>query len=451
MISIFDLFSIGIGPSSSHTVAPMKSSKDFVLSLKKQNLLFQTSKIIIELYGSLAFTGKGHHTDKALFVGLEGHAPESVDPDLLEPHTRYIAKNKKLNLLNEREIEFNPRTDLIFNNQANASPTKNTIIIKAFASSSQLLLEKTYFSIGGGFVQIKGEKKTPASVKLPHEFNNTEELLNLCKKYKNTIAGITLQNELSLQSDQDIKKQILTRWQIMTQNVINGCSKQGLLPGGLHVKRRAPNLHKKLSTTSSNTNPSEVLDWVSLYAFAVSEENAAGGRIVTAPTNGSAGVIPAVLHYFQKYFHILSLNELQTFFMTAGAIGLLFKKGASISGAEVGCQGEIGVACSMAAAGLTALLNGTHKQIENAAEIGIEHHLGLTCDPIKGLVQIPCIERNTMGAIKAINAARLALRSDGSHLVSLDKAIRVMKKTGQDMSSKYKETSQAGLAINDKA
>jgi L-serine dehydratase len=451
-ISIFELFSVGIGPSSSHTVGPMRAARQFLVTAKESGVFENIERVKVELIGSLALTGIGHSSDKAVILGLLGETPEEVPvlriPDLLAK----IEEEGIISLLGQKEISFQ-FGDIVLDKQKKVYYHPNSMQITAFDKNDMKLMRNMYYSIGGGFIISDDELKSrndgvikESAIKLPYDFSTTEELTAMCHEEGCTISDLMLENEKAFRSESQIIDRMMEVWMVMKESVIRGCSTDGVLPGGLNVNRRAPKLHKELS--GSTSDPTQVFDWVSLYALAVAEENAAGGRLITAPTNGSAGVIPAVLHYFEQYRHYLSMEELTKFYLTAGAVGILFKKGASISGAEVGCQGEIGVACAMAAAGLAALLGGDNKQIENAAEIGIEHHLGLTCDPVAGLVQVPCIERNTMGAIKAINAARLAMRSTRPQIVSLDMAIKTMKKTGCDMRKRYKETSEGGLAIN---
>ena len=452
-ISVFDMFSIGIGPSSSHTVGPMRAAKRFVARLQENNLLGNTVKVKAELYGSLGATGKGHGSDKAVLLGLEGEQPDLVDIDSIEPRLDAMAKNKKLNLAGIKLLDFDPATDLVFFKRQTLPAHPNGMKFYAYAADGAELLQRTYYSVGGGFI-VSGdvnpddpivEDKTP--IKYP--FSSGTELLALCKQHGLSISTLMLENEKSWRTEQEVRDGLLRIWKTMEACVIRGCEKEGILPGGLKVKRRAPALFRKLKSEQSSTkDPLHVMDWVDLYALAVNEENAAGGRVVTAPTNGAAGIIPAVAHYFRVFHPHADEDGIVRYLLTAAAIGILYKINASISGAEVGCQGEVGVACSMAAGALTEVLGGSPEQVENAAEIGMEHNLGLTCDPVGGLVQVPCIERNAMGAIKAINASRLALRGDGSHKVSLDKVIKTMRQTGADMNSKYKETARGGLAVN---
>ncbi len=446
MNNILNFFKIGIGPSSSHTVGPMKAAKQCITELNKTKL-YLIDKVEINLFGSLALTGKGHGTDKAVLLGLLGEDPETVKIETIESQLNHIKTTKKIKLLNSHEINFSMK-DIKFNKQQSFQEHPNALSISALNKKGSILFLNTYFSIGGGFIIKQGD--SPTSTKqtpLPYKFSSATQLLTLSKNNNKKIWQLILENETSILSENIIKTEINKIWNTMKDCVQKGLNTSGTLPGGLNVQRRAKNMHDKLITAKHN-HPSSIFDWVSVFALAVNEENAAGGRVVTAPTNGAAGIIPAILHYYEKFYSKLTIQKLTRFFLTAGAIAFLYKLNASISGAEMGCQGEIGVASSMAAAGLTELLGGTSLQIECAAEIAMEHHLGLTCDPVKGLVQIPCIERNTMGSIKAINACQLALNSDGNQKVSLDKVIKTMKQTGNDMKKRYKETSKGGLAIN---
>jgi len=462
-ISIFELFKIGIGPSSSHTVGPMVAARLFVLDLSKKDIIDSVVRVEVSLYGSLGATGKGHGSDKAVLLGLLGLKPDTVDIKSIPILLDVIKTKKSLSLNNEYPIVFDQETDLIFHRKKALPHHSNGLEIKAFDSSQQLLCKKVYYSVGGGFVvdenSLEQDADTPLlkqdDTKIPYPFTTGNELLELCKDSGLSISQIMYQNEQTWRSEEEIKARLLEIWQVMQQCVDNGCENNGILPGGLKVKRRAADLHKSLNTENTQDLFNQgSMDWVNLYALAVNEENAAGGRVVTAPTNGAAGIIPAVMLYYKNFCHAYEMQEIGgskgiiDFLLTAGAIAILIKENASISGAEVGCQGEVGSACAMAAAGLTEVLGGTPEQVENAAEIGIEHNLGLTCDPIGGLVQIPCIERNAMGAVKAINASRMALRGDGTHYVSLDKVIKTMRETGKDMQSKYKETARGGLAIH---
>lgn len=454
MISIFELFKVGIGPSSSHTVGPMKAANCFIEELKSRQFFESTFKIQVNLYGSLALTGKGHGTDKALLLGLESNEPDRVEPDFIESRVGEISSEKKLKLSESHSINFDPHTDLIFLSREVLPHHSNGMKFFAFDVSDNLLFEKVYYSVGGGFVvdekEAAKDQITQSIPTVPFPFKSGQDLLRLGKANNLTIAEIIRKNENKAFSDEHIDQQLLHIWQVMQNCVRRGFNITGELPGGLRVKRRASRLYRQYTETPEKglQDPLSVMDWINLYALAVNEENAAGGRVVTAPTNGAAGIIPAVLHYYARFIPHANETGVIRFLLTAGAIGILYKLNSSISGAEVGCQGEVGVACSMAAAGLVGALNGTNMQIEYAAEIGMEHNLGLTCDPVMGLVQIPCIERNAMAAVKAINAARMALQSDGEHKVSLDQVIETMRQTGQDMMTQYKETSQGGLAVN---
>lgn len=451
MVSVFEVFSIGIGPSSSHTVGPMRASRRFLFELFEREFFEDTAKVIVELYGSLAMTGKGHATDIAVLLGLEGDVPEGVDPNQVPHRVAAISRTKKIRLLGKHTIDFDPEVDLQFFKGKRLPFHSNAMRFKAFDKDGKPLHSQVFYSVGGGFVvdhqEAMGGQKPKKAVEFPFPFKTGEELLEQCNREKKAIWEIVLENERALRSDADIRSGILKIWHVMQESVERGISMSGTLPGGLDVQRRAKDLHEALQKTNVTDDPTLVMEWVSLYALAVNEENAAGGRVVTAPTNGSSGVIPAVLHYCQKFIPNFSDDDIVRFFLTAAAMAILFKEGASLSAAEMGCQGEIGVSSSMAAAGLATILGGTNEQIENAAEIAMEHHLGMTCDPVGGLVQIPCIERNTMGANKAIVAARLALRGDGTHRVSLDAVIRAMNETGKNMLSIYKETSEGGLAL----
>jgi L-serine dehydratase len=452
-ISLFDLFSIGIGPSSSHTVGPMLAANAFIQALEQQQVFNNTERVKIELYGSLALTGKGHGTDKAILDGLEGEAPETVVPESMVPHMQEILASQRLVLAQKKEIPFHEADDFLFYQKEYLPKHSNGMRFSAFDRQGELLLSQVYYSIGGGFIMQEEEFDTPLAetTTLPYPFDSAKQLLDLCHQHHLSIAELMLANEQSWRSKEEIQAGILHIAQVMDQCIENGCHHKGFLPGGLQLKRRAPDLYKKINEEQgiqSIYERSDIMNRLNLYAMAVNEENAAGGRIVTAPTNGAAGIIPAVLKYVQDAHDRVTSQDIMTYFLTATAIGILYKKNASISGAEVGCQGEVGVASSMAAAGLTAVLGGSIEQIENAAEIAMEHHLGMTCDPVMGLVQIPCIERNAMGAVKAVNASRMALIGDGQHQISLDKVIKTMKQTGKDMKSIYKETSLGGLAVN---
>jgi L-serine dehydratase len=453
-ISVFDLFTIGIGPSSSHTVGPMRAARRFVQRLEREDLLTRTARVRCELFGSLAMTGKGHGTDRAVIVGLEGETPEDVEPQKLVKRVAAIRAAHRLTLLGQQEVEFTEKEDLLFNRRKLLPLHSNGMIFSAYDSLGTLLDERTYYSVGGGFVvnqEIAGQDRLVSDqTVLPYPFKSGADLLRLTEETGKAIWELMLANECVWRPADEVRSRLLKIWQAMQACVEQGCQAHGVLPGSLHVPRRAPRLYNELRDRpeDSHKDPLTVLDWVNLYALAVNEENAAGGRVVTAPTNGAAGILPAVLHYYRRFTPAADDEGVVRFLLTAAAIGILYKENASISGAEVGCQGEVGVACSMAAGALAACMGATTAQIENAAEIGMEHNLGLTCDPVGGLVQIPCIERNAMGSVKAINAARIALRGDGSHKVSLDRVIKTMRETGADMKTKYKETSRGGLAIN---
>ncbi len=454
-ISLFDMLKIGIGPSSSHTVGPMQAARRFVGGLKKSGRLTDVARVDIQLYGSLGATGKGHGTGPAVLLGLEGERPDTIDPTILRPRTEEINAQGELRLKGEHPIAFNEATDLTYHRKESLPYHPNGMMFTAFDASGEVVRQRTYYSVGGGFVVDEkaagADRIVEDKTRLPYPFKSGADLLRLCKEHDVSIAGLMMANEQVWRSEAEVREGILHIWEVMQECVQNGIANEGILPGGLKIKRRASKLHAALMEKDrfDLISPSlSAMDWVNLYALAVNEENAAGGRMVTAPTNGAAGIIPAVLHYYWNWCPNANEDGIINFLLTAAAVGILFKENASISGAEVGCQGEVGSACAMAAAGLAAVTGGTPEQVENAAEIGMEHHLGLTCDPIGGLVQVPCIERNAVGAIKAINAAIMALRGDGSHFVSLDKVIRTMRDTGRDMLDKYKETSRGGLAVN---
>ena len=453
-ISVFDLFKIGIGPSSSHTVGPMRAALRFARALVDDGLLDRVDAVRIELFGSLGATGEGHGSDKAVLLGLEGDAPDLIVPATIAGRMVKIRTEKALTILGKRRIGFDEAKDLIFHRRRALPYHPNGMRFIAHGGDGRELASKIFYSVGGGFVvneegagadRIK-EDDTP----LAHRFRSGAELLRLCREHRLTMSQLMLENEKSWRTETEIRAGLLRIWDVMQRCVESGCRTQGVLPGGMKVKRRAAELYGKLSSApeAGLRDPLTALDWVNLYALAVNEENAAGGRVVTAPTNGAAGIIPAVLHYYHRFVPGASDDGVVRFLLTAGAIGILYTENASISGAEVGCQGEVGVACSMAAGALAEVMGGTPEQVENAAEIGMEHNLGLTCDPVGGLVQVPCIERNAMGSVKAINAARMALRGDGTHFVSLDKVIKTMRETGADMKLKYKETARGGLAVN---
>lgn len=448
MISIFDLFKIGIGPSSSHTIGPMRAGKTFVDGLD----LGKVERVEARLYGSLAWTGKGHATDKAVMLGLAGHDPATIDPDQADLIMAEIGAAKKLLLGGRHPIHFDPETDLLFDTKTTITTHPNTMTFAAFDRDGDMLKAETWYSIGGGFVARDGDEAVSdsASVDLPFPYRSGLDILKMTKASGLSIAELVMANEVAQRPREEVIAHLDRVAATMFACIDRGMKGEGILPGGLKVPRRAMAFAQRIhADRHRNTRaPHEIIDHVSLYALAVNEENAGGGRVVTAPTNGAAGVIPAVLRYYKDFIPGASDDGIRTFLLTAAAVGGLFKMNASISGAEVGCQGEVGVASSMASGGLAAVLGGTPAQIENAAEIGMEHHLGMTCDPIGGLVQIPCIERNAFGAVKAITAASMALRGDGTHKVSLDDVIVTMRETGRDMASKYKETSLGGLAVN---
>ena len=449
-VSVFDLFTVGIGPSSSHTVGPMRAAGMFVRRLDEHGLLTRTAALRAELYGSLGATGHGHGTPKAVLLGLEGAAPDTVDVRQADRRVEQIRSDGRIRLLDCHEIAFDADHDLVLHRRRTLPRHANGMTLWAYGPDGAVLLEKTYYSVGGGFVVDEDAagadrvKVDDTLVKYP--FATGAELLRLTRETGLTISELMLENERSWRGTEEIRTGLLELWHVMRDCVARGISSEGVLPGGLRVRRRAAALARQLRTEGDSA--AHAMEWVTLYAMAVNEENAAGGRVVTAPTNGAAGIIPAVLHYYRAFVPGADDAGVVRFLLTAGAIGLLCKENASISGAEVGCQGEVGSACSMAAGALAEVLGGTPAQVENAAEIGMEHNLGLTCDPVGGLVQIPCIERNGIAAVKAVTAARMALRGDGSHKVSLDKVIKTMRDTGADMSVKYKETARGGLAVN---
>jgi L-serine dehydratase len=448
-ISVLELFKVGIGPSSSHTVGPMIAARRFAQSLANSGELGSVVRVKVELYGSLGATGKGHGSDKAVMLGLEGEQPDTIDTDAVPARIARIAAGRRLDLLGAQAIEFDPANDLEFHRQKVLPFHPNAMRFHAFATDGASLAERVYYSVGGGFVADESAAAgiAPDKTALRWPFESGAELLAISEREGLSISSVMLENEQAWRPESATRSELVRIWEVMRACIERGCEREGILPGGLRVKRRAAALHRKLKSRAS-VDPLDALDWVNLWALAVNEENAAGGRVVTAPTNGAAGIVPAVLAYHQRFCGKPDPDTVARFLLTAAAIGTLFKINASISGAEVGCQGEVGVACSMAAAGLTEVLGGTPAQVENAAEIGMEHNLGLTCDPVGGLVQVPCIERNAMGSVKAINAARLALQGDGTHKVSLDRVIETMRQTGADMKTKYKETSRGGLAVN---
>ncbi|MFT5171322.1 MAG: L-serine dehydratase [Candidatus Marinamargulisbacteria bacterium] len=447
--SSLDLFKIGIGPSSSHTVGPMNAVRTCLFGLDNQSLE-SINRLKIDLYGSLALTGRGHSSDIAVVLGILGASPETVEVGNVAAIVENVKASRALSVLGKHPIRFNFDNDIVFNKKVQLPEHPNGIRISGYDAKEGLVFSETYFSIGGGFVKTQAEMSVDfetAEDLEPYPFDSAKALLSHCKEKGWTIARVVLENEKKIQTQAIVDERIQQIWTTMKACVEKGLNTEGVLPGGLNVKRRAAQLYQRI-LGQFDADPTMVLDWISVFALAVNEENAAGGRVVTAPTNGASGIIPAILHYYERFHQPLNKQLLRDFFLTAGAVGGLYKRNASISGAEMGCQGEVGVASSMAAAGLTSLQGGSPEQIECAAEIAMEHHLGMTCDPVKGLVQIPCIERNTMGAIKAVNASKLAIHGDGKQTVSLDKVIRTMKQTGDDMKSRYKETSMGGLAIN---
>ncbi len=451
--SVFELFTIGIGPSSSHTVGPMRAARRFVRRLESKGLLPSVAVVRTELFGSLGATGKGHGSDKAVLLGLEDEAPDTIDTDTTDERVAAIRDKGTIRLLGRFEIPFVEKQHLVLHKRKTLREHPNAMRFVAMNASGSELYNKVYYSVGGGFIadaeEIDADKLRRDDLDLPYPFASGAELLGHCREDNISVATLMMENEKLWHSEAEIRAQCLKIWQVMRACVDHGCQREGVLPGGMKVKRRAAALYRQLKCESKEQMPPlGTMDWVNLYALAVNEENAAGGRVVTAPTNGAAGVVPAVLHYYWNHCHGANEDGVVRFLLTAGAIAILYKRNASISGAEVGCQGEVGSACSMAAAALAEVLGGTPPQVENAAEIGMEHNLGLTCDPVAGLVQVPCIERNAMAAVKAINACRMALRGDGSHFVSLDKVIRTMRETGRDMKTKYKETARGGLAVN---
>jgi L-serine dehydratase len=451
-ISAFDLFKVGIGPSSSHTVGPMRAACSFATRLREEDLLSRVAGVRCELFGSLGATGHGHGSVKAVVLGLEGEQPDLVDPVAAEPRVTAVRAEGKLMLGGEHPVPFSVDDDVVLHRRKRLEFHTNGMLFRAFDVSGKELHRREYYSVGGGFVLDQDETGAPAIVEdrtpVRYPFRTGEELLARTRDTGLRISDVMLANELSWRGEAEIRAGLRHIWSVMQECVARGRHTTGVLPGGLKVRRRAAALHDQLSTRPDESDPLRAMEWVTLYALAVNEENASGGRVVTAPTNGAAGIVPAVLHYYRDFVDSFSEDGVVRFLLTAAAIGLLFKENASISGAEVGCQGEVGSACSMAAAGLAEVLGGTPEQVENAAEIGIEHNLGLTCDPVGGLVQIPCIERNAVGSVKAITAARMAVRGDGRHHVSLDKAIKTMRETGADMKDKYKETARGGLALN---
>jgi len=452
-LSALDMFSVGIGPSSSHTVGPMRAAGLFASGLREAGLLSEVQRVQAELFGSLGATGHGHGSDKAVILGLQGNRPETVDTDTADQQVADICAGGRLMLAGGQAIDFSRAEDVTLHRRRSLPAHPNGMIFRAFGRGGTVLRESTYYSVGGGFVvdehAVGVDKIVEDETPVRYPFTTGAQLLEICAREQLRVSDVMLANELSWRTEERLRTELLHIWAVMKQCVHNGCTRtEKLLPGGLRVPRRAPKLLADLEATQDLTDPIRAMDWVNLYALAVNEENASGGRIVTAPTNGAAGIVPAVLHFYDQFIPGADDDGVVRFLLTAAAVGILFKENASISGAEVGCQGEVGSACAMAAGGLCELLGGSPAQVENAAEIGIEHNLGLTCDPVGGLVQIPCIERNAMASNKAINAARIAIRGDGSHKVSLDKAIKTMRETGADMKIKYKETSRGGLAVN---
>ncbi len=451
-ISVFDLFKIGIGPSSSHTVGPMKAARLFADGLMRRQDFLRVAAVKAELFGSLGATGKGHGSDKAVMLGLEGETPEFVDTTAVERRTQAIKKSGRLRLMGQHEVDFHTGSHLVLHKRKALPFHPNGMTFSAFDSFGDLVEAQTYYSVGGGFVvddDATGTGRIVAdTTALLYPFTTGAQLLAHCEASGLPMSGVMMANEQAWRTEAEIRSGLLHIWDVMQECVRNGYAHTGILPGGLKVRRRAAELHARLINDPFDTDPLRVMDWVNLFALSVNEENAAGGRVVTAPTNGAAGIIPAVMHYYSRFLKGASDDGIVRFMLTAAAVGILLKENASISGAEVGCQGEVGSACSMAAAGLTEVMGGSPMQVENAAEIAMEHHLGLTCDPIGGLVQVPCIERNAMGSVKAINSARMALAGDGHHIVSLDRVIATMRETGRDMHTKYKETSRGGLAVN---
>jgi L-serine dehydratase len=457
-VSVFDLFKIGIGPSSSHTVGPMRAARMFVTRLAHEGVLARTARVKAEMYGSLGATGKGHGSDKAVLLGLAGHEPDTVDIEQVPVILAAIRSQRRVALNASHEVAFDEASDLVMHRRETLPFHANGMRFTAFDAAGAEIENRVYYSVGGGFVvsdevAADGSKQktiAPDTTVLPYPFHSGDDLLKLAAQHQLSIAQLMRRNERHWRTDDEVHAGLMKIWKVMQDCVARGCRTEGILPGGFKVKRRAAQLYHDLTVNpeAAMRDPLMVMDWVNLYALAVNEENAAGGRVVTAPTNGAAGIVPAVLHYYTRFVPGASDVGVVDFMLTAAAIGILYKENASISGAEVGCQGEVGVACSMAAAGLAAVMGGTPEQVENAAEIGMEHHLGLTCDPVGGLVQIPCIERNAIASVKAINAARMALRGDGTHHVSLDKVIKTMRETGADMQTKYKETARGGLAVN---
>jgi L-serine dehydratase len=450
--SVFDLFKVGIGPSSSHTVGPMRAARQFVADLERAGLLAKAQRIVTELFGSLALTGIGHATDRAILLGLSGEKPETVDPAAIESIVAGIRAEESINVLAKVRVRFLETRDLLFLNNETLPGHPNAMRFTAFDEVGSVLESAIFYSVGGGFIEradnAAQESAALPALPVPNPFSSAAELLAVANGRALPIWRIILENECSLRPEHEVRQRLVDIWAVMNDCIERGLATEGILPGGLKVRRRAPRLLARLKARQNEIDPLAAMDWVNAFAMAVNEENAAGGRVVTAPTNGAAGLVPAVGRYYRQFIPDASDEGLLQYLLTAGAIGILYKENASISGAEVGCQGEVGVACSMAAAGLAGALGGSNDEVEHAAEIGMEHHLGMTCDPIGGLVQIPCIERNAIGAVKAINACRMAMQEGGGHIVSLDQVIRTMYQTGLDMQSRYKETALAGLAVN---
>ncbi|BDZ58618.1 L-serine ammonia-lyase [Barrientosiimonas endolithica] len=451
-LSAFDLYSIGIGPSSSHTVGPMRAAKTFVDGVVADGRLDRVARVQAELFGSLGATGHGHGSDKAVLLGLEGETPEGCDTGSADERVATIKSGREVRLAGRHTVAFDPDADLVMHRRKSLPTHPNGMTFRAYDHAGEVLAEHTYYSVGGGFVVDESatgaDRVVQDDTRLPLYFTTGAQLLEICEREGLSVSEVMWRNERVWRTDEEIRDGMLRIWSVMAECVQNGIEHEGTLPGGLKVPRRAPALHQALTRGELRDDPLRVMDWVNLFALAVNEENASGGRVVTAPTNGAAGIIPAVLHYYVRFVDGADDDAIVKFLLTAAAIGILFKENASISGAEVGCQGEVGSACAMASGALCEVLGGTPTQVENAAEIGIEHNLGLTCDPVGGLVQIPCIERNAIASVKAINAARLSLNGSGVHTVSLDKAIKTMRDTGRDMSVKYKETARGGLAVN---
>ncbi|MBD2759232.1 L-serine ammonia-lyase [Yimella sp. cx-573] len=451
-LSAFDLYSIGIGPSSSHTVGPMRAAKIFVDGLSESGRLDDVVRVHAQLFGSLGATGHGHGSDKAVLLGLEGEDPETVDTDTADARVQQMKVRRLVRLAGSHVVAFDPDRDLVMHRRKSLPTHPNGMQFDAYDGEGEIIVSKVYYSVGGGFIVDENatgsDRVVQDTTPLPLYFTTGDQLLEICEREGLSVSDVMMRNELTWRTEEEIRSGLLRIWQVMQDCVTTGFGREGVLPGGLKVPRRAPGLYRDLTADGPNMDPLHVIDWVNLYALAVNEENASGGRVVTAPTNGAAGIIPAVLHYYRDFVEGADDDGVVRFLLTAAAIGILFKENASISGAEVGCQGEVGSACAMASGALCEVLGGTPEQVENAAEIGIEHNLGLTCDPVGGLVQIPCIERNAIASVKAINAARLSLNGTGQHHVSLDKAIKTMRDTGRDMSIKYKETARGGLAVN---